>query len=175
MIAVGKSTDGGQSFINPNTAAVNITPVNGVPGAQWRLNTIPSTTVSQATGTLVTTWADGRNGKDDIYFSRSTNGGTSWSACSSCAHNAAGSSYQVEPWVSVAPNGRFDVIWYDDRDFPSDLNTFNIYASHSTDDGATWTGPDEQVSDAATNLNVGIPLGSGWNGAAGDYINVLGK
>jgi hypothetical protein len=172
VIAVGKSTDGGQTFINPNVAGPIIVGVNGVPGSLWRLNTIPATTVSPATGTLVTTWADGRNGKDDIYFSRSTDGGTTWSAAARIPHNAAGSSYQVEPWVSAAPNGRFDVIWYDDRDFPSALNTFNIYASHSTDDGATWTGPDEQVSDASTDLNIGIPHGSGWNSAAGDYINV---
>jgi hypothetical protein len=171
-LVVGKSTDGGQSFINPNWVAVNITNVNAVPGAAWRLNTIPSTTASPATGTLVSVWADGRNGKDDIYFTRSTNGGTTWSAAARVAHNAAGSSYQVEPWVSVAPNGRFDVIWYDDRDFPGNLNTFHIYATHSTDDGATWTGPDEQVTDASSNLNVGIPQGAGWNGAAGDYINV---
>jgi hypothetical protein len=172
VIAVGKSTDGGQSFINPNVGGPGITGVNSVPGAQWRLNTIPSTAVSPATGTLVTTWADGRNGKDDIYFSRSTDSGATWSAPARIPHNTAGSSYQVEPWVSAAPNGRFDAIWYDDRDSPGDPNVFNIYASHSTDDGATWTGPDEQVSDASTNLNIGIPRGSGWNGAAGDYINV---
>ncbi|MDQ6746943.1 MAG: glycoside hydrolase, partial [Candidatus Dormibacteraeota bacterium] len=171
-IAVGKSTDGGQSFINPNTQAVAVTEVNSVPGSNWRLNTIPSTAASQASSTLVTVWADGRNGKDDIYFSRSTNGGTTWSAAARVAHNAAGSSYQVEPWVAVAPNGRFDVIWYDDRDFPANLNTFHIYASHSTDDGATWNGPDEQVTDAATNLNIDIPTGPGWNAAAGDYIGV---
>ncbi|PZS02796.1 MAG: hypothetical protein DLM69_03680, partial [Candidatus Chloroheliales bacterium] len=172
VIAVGKSTDGGQSFINPNTTAVNITNVHSVPGSNWRLSTVPATTVATATGTLVSVWADGRNGKDDIYFTRSTNGGTTWSAPTRVPHNAAGASYQVEPWVSVSPSGRFDVIWYDDRDFPSNLNTFHIYASHSTDDGVTWTGPDEQVTDAATNLNVGIPGGPGWNGAAGDYINV---
>ena len=28
------------------------------------------------------------------------------------------------------------------------------------------------MTDASTNLNVGIPQGSGWNGAAGDYIGV---
>ena len=72
----------------------------------------------------------------------------------------------------VAPNGRWDAVWYDDRDFPADLNTFHIYATHSTDDGTTWTGPDEQVTDAATNLNIGIPTGLRRNGAAGDYIGV---
>ena len=63
------------------------------------------------------------------------------------------------------------VIWYDDRNFPGNLNTFDIYASHSTDDGATWVGPDEQVTDASTNLNIGIPTGSGWN-AAGSVIRL---
>ncbi len=172
LIAVGKSTDGGQSFINPNITAVSITEVNDVPGSNWRLNTIPSTAASRATGTLVTVWADGRNGKDDIYYTRSTNGGATWSAATRVAHNAAGSSYQVEPWVSVAPNGRFDVIWYDSRDSPGNPNVLNIYATHSTDDGASWTGPDEQVTDASTDLNIGIPTGGGWNAAAGDYIGV---
>jgi hypothetical protein len=170
-IAVGRSTNGGQAFINPNTTAVNITDANPVPGAAWRLNTIPATVASPASSTLVSVWADGRNGKADIYYTRSTDDGLTWSAAARVAHNTAGSSYQVEPWVSAAPNGRFDAIWYDDRDFPSNLNTFHIYASHSTDDGATWTS-DEQVTDAPSNLNVGIPGGSGWNGAAGDYIGV---
>ncbi|MDQ6748872.1 MAG: hypothetical protein M3010_12305, partial [Candidatus Dormibacteraeota bacterium] len=165
LIAVGKSTNGGQTFINPNTTAVNVVESNSVPGANWGRNTVPATAVSPPTNTLVTVWADGRNGKDDIYFTRSIDGGTTWSAPTRVAHNAAGTSYQVEPWVAVAPNGRFDVIWYDDRDFPGNLNTFHIYASHSTDDGASWTGPDEQVTDAATNLNLGIPGGPGWNGA----------
>ncbi len=171
-LAYGISTDGGQSFSNPSHQAVSIVDVNGVPGANWRLNTIPSTIASAGTGTIVSVWADGRNGKDDIYFTRSTDGGTTWSTPARVAHNTAGSSYQVEPWVSVAPNGRFDVIWYDDRDFPSSLNTFHVYSTHSTDDGATWTGPDEQVTDASSNLNIGIPGGPGWNAAAGDYINV---
>src|SRR5207247_7072568 len=109
-IAVAKSTDGGQSFANPNTTAVSITGANTVPGANWRLNTVPSTAASQATGTLVSVWTDGSNGKDDTYFTRSTNGGNSRSAPAQVAHNTEGSSYQVETWVSVAPNGRFDVI-----------------------------------------------------------------
>src|SRR5204863_8341520 len=131
----------------------------------------PPAAASQATGTLVSAWPDGRNAKDDIYFTRSTDGGISWSPAARVAHNAAGSSYQVEPWVSVAPNGRFDVIWYDDRDFPTNLNTFHIYATHSTDDVASWTGPDEHVTDASTNLNIRSPTASGWNGAAGYYLN----
>ena len=171
-LVVGKSTDGGQSFINPNTVAALINNAFPPPGANWRLNTIPATSASPATGTVVSVWADGRNGKSDIYFTRSTDNGTTWSAVARVAHNAAGNSYQVEPWISVAPNGRFDVIWYDNRDFPANINTFHIYATHSTDDGATWTGPDEQVSDAPSDLNVGIPTGSGWNNAAGDYIGV---
>jgi hypothetical protein len=171
-LVVGKSTNGGQSFINPNTVAALITNVFPPPGANWRLNTIPATAASPATGTVVSVWADGRNGKSDIYATRSTDNGTTWSAVARVAHNAAGNSYQVEPWISVAPNGRFDVIWYDNRDFPANINTFHIYATHSTDDGATWTGPDEQVSDAPSDLNVGIPTGSGWNAAAGDYIGV---
>ncbi len=171
LLAVGKSTDGGQSFINPNTTAVSLTQVNAVPGSNWRLNTIPSTAAS-VSGTLVSVWADGRNGKDDIYTTHSTDGGTTWSAAIRVAHNAAGSSYQVEPWISVAPNGRFDVIWYDDRNNIATPNTFDIFASHSTDGGATWSGPDEQVTDASTNLNLGIPAGPGWNAAAGDYIGV---
>src|SRR6185369_13020765 len=121
---------------NPNNGPAVVIPANSVPGANWRVNTIPSTAVSPATGTVVSMWTDGRNGRDDIYYIRSTDSGATWSPAVRVAHNTAGSSYQVEPWVAAAPNGRFDVIWYDDRDFPASLNTFHVYASHSTDDGA---------------------------------------
>ena len=32
--------------------------------------------------------------------------------------------------------------------------------------------PTSRVSDGTTDLNIGIPQGPGWNGAAGDYINL---
>ena len=52
QIAVGKSTDGGQSFINPNTVGgASVISQTHVPGSNWRLNTIPSTAASPATGT----------------------------------------------------------------------------------------------------------------------------
>lgn len=75
----------------------------------------------------------------DIRFSRSTDGGQTWSP--SVRVNDDSTSNGAWQWfgtMSVAPNGRIDAVWNDTRDDPNNLLSRTYYA-YSTDEGVTWT------------------------------------
>jgi hypothetical protein len=171
-LGYARSTDGGVSF----TAEQEITPINdpqcppdnsgcGI----WRMNPIPATAVNPNNGHMVITWADG--GTDStaaIYYTRSTDNGSTWSAPAALAPPGVTNTYQIEPWVEADEQGIFHSIWYDDRENPG-TSIFNIYYSRSTDSGQTWSAA-TRISTATSDLRIGIP--ASYNLAAGDYINV---
>lgn len=73
----------------------------------------------------------------DIMFSRSEDGGVSWSEAIKINDDGVGN-WNWFGTISVAPNGRIDVAWVDTRD---DAGTFNssLYYSNSDDGGLTWS------------------------------------
>lgn len=170
------STDGGVTF-RPQTVAGAMSQVpNSLPGANWRVSSIPVAAADRSTpANVVVTWNDYRNSRangSDIYYIRSADGGQTWNAPARLNDDPAGVvRQQVEPWVTASPNGTFHAIWYDEREDATSNIIFNIYYSQSTDGGATWSA-NTRISDATSDLNVGIPQGTGWNSAAGDYINL---
>jgi len=75
----------------------------------------------------------------DVRFARSTDGGLTWSP--SIRINDDPPETNAWQWfgtMSVAPNGRIDVIWNDTRDQPS-YRWSRVYYSYSTDGGLTWS------------------------------------
>jgi hypothetical protein len=81
-------------------------------------------------------WQDNRDGNYEIYYSHSSNGGTSWQTESRITTNAGNSLY---PSV-YAPGQYVHVAWSDDRD-----GNKEIYYKRSTDLGSTW-GPDTRLT-----------------------------
>ena len=75
----------------------------------------------------------------DVMFSRSTNGGMSWS--SPIALNDDSAKQSAWHWfgaLGVAPNGRIDACWYDTRSV-ADNHLSTLYYVSSSDGGITWT------------------------------------
>ncbi len=73
----------------------------------------------------------------DIMFSRSTDGGVTWSPAVRI-NDDVGSNWQWFGTLAVAPNGRVDAGWNDTRN--SGLgNISQLFYSSSTDGGDTWT------------------------------------
>ncbi len=81
----------------------------------------------------------------DVKFSRSTNGGVSWSSSIKINDDAGTNAYQWFGTMSAAPNGRIDVIWLDTRDHPGTYLSA-LYYSYSTDGGLSWSA-NERMSD----------------------------
>jgi hypothetical protein len=81
----------------------------------------------------------------DVMFTRSTDGGATWSAPLRLNDDPAGA-WQWFATLSVAPDGRIDVVWNDTRN-TGVANRSELFSSSSSDGGATWT-PDTQQSPA---------------------------
>ena len=102
----------------------------------------------------------------DVYFIRSTNRGLSWSSPVRINDDPGTSAWQWFGTMSVAPNGRIDVIWLDTRDDPGTYLS-SLYYSFSEDDGQTWS-PNERLS-AAFDPHVGWPQ----QNKMGDYFDMI--
>jgi len=75
----------------------------------------------------------------DVMFSRSEDGGETWSSPVRVNDDQAGNdAWQWFGMMDVAPNGRIDVFWNDTR---NNLGTFisELYYAYSNDGGRTWS------------------------------------
>jgi hypothetical protein len=135
-IFVSKSTDGGQTW-----AAVQAVPFSYENRQNTRIAWSPG---GGSQGTLHVVWeaALGRpemNQYSDLAYIRSTDGGQTWSQPSRIADdNPADLRGKYIPNITVAPNGRVDVAWWDLRDDPG-VRGMDVYYAYSEDDGVTWS------------------------------------
>jgi hypothetical protein len=137
--------------------------------------------IDPVTDAIYVTWAGNTNPKarrppanepstpafDDreIMFRASVDFGNSWSASKTVNDDAPAPNIQhYNPGISVAPNGRLDLAWYDFRNSPTpefegpggNAGGMNdIYAASSYDRGATFT-KNIRVSDRIIDRNIGV-------------------
>ncbi len=103
----------------------------------------------------------------DVMFSRSTDGGLTFSA--PIRVNDDANPQNKWHWfgtLSVAPNGRVDSVWYDSRNAANNIDS-QLFYCFSTDGGVTWA-PNIAVSNSF-NPQAGFPN----NQKIGDYITVV--
>lgn len=92
---------------------------------------------------------------DRLYFSKSTNSGTSWQAPvrindNDTLINSSGFDAGIfgHPTLAFSPSGRIYAVWADSRERQRSLYDsawFHVYIARSNDDGNTWS-PDYKVS-----------------------------
>ena len=101
----------------------------------------------------------------EIMFRSSTDGGSTWSPSKMVNDDAPTPNVQhYNPGISVAPNGRLDLAWYDFRNSPTpefegpggNAGGMNdIYAASSFDRGESFT-KNVRVSDRIIDRNIGV-------------------
>lgn len=103
----------------------------------------------------------------DVMFAKSTDGGLTFNAPIKINTDVSTDNYQWFGTMSVAPNGRIDVIWLDTRDASTGTSESVLYYSFSTDQGDTWSA-NEAIS-IAFDPNIGYPNQE----KLGDYFDMV--
>ncbi|MFZ1320672.1 MAG: hypothetical protein WAT71_03875 [Ignavibacteria bacterium] len=154
-VGIAKSTNGGVTY----TATENAYDVNGSRSASFngwaiRTNGFPRIDIDKSGGAR-NGWiyiVDGQinlapAGTDaDVILRRSSDNGTTWSAGIRVNQDGLNNGkVQFFPVVNVDDAGGVNVVYYDNRNFPSVGDSCSVYMSRSIDGGTTWT--DMEVAD----------------------------
>ena len=114
----------------------------------------PSLAVDRRTGTLYAAFHDGRSGNADVYVWTLTPGSRSWGAPRRVNDTPrSDDSSQLLPKLSVAPDGRLDVLYYDRRADPRNIRTEASLQS-SFDGGRSFL-PRLRLSDRGFDSRIG--------------------
>ena len=141
-----KSTDGGVRF----SAQAVVAPVHDLPsplpGSSFRNDSFPTVDIDQVTGAVYVAWADYQNGHGRVVFSKSTNGGATWSA-PAVALDVPGRS-AFFPGIAVSPDGtKVTVSTQAVDDVPSGMAPgagvvfYDSYLAESTNGGINFSAP----------------------------------
>ncbi|MDQ4131703.1 MAG: glycoside hydrolase [Actinomycetota bacterium] len=117
------------------------------------------------TNAEVNNQAPGFEGFHDVYLRASKDGGRTWGERVT-VNDDRSTANQFEPGVSIAPNGRLDISWYDFRHNPvppvpatgqgSERGLSDIYYASSSDKGDTVS-PNVRITDRGADRSLG-----GW-------------
>jgi len=102
----------------------------------------------------------------DVMFARSTDGGLTWDDPVRVNQDLSISNWQWFGTMSVAPDGRIDVVWLDTRDNPGTYLS-SLYYSYSIDGGETFS-ENERVSESF-DPHLGWPQ----QDKMGDYFHMI--
>lgn len=107
------------------------------------------------------------NDPADVMLARSTDGGLTWDNPICINDDGGNTNYQWFGTLSVAPNGRIDVVWLDTRDAQSNPYMSSLYYSYSLDQGLTWS--ENQRLSESFDPHVGWPQQQ----KMGDYYDMV--
>jgi hypothetical protein len=135
-IEISKVTGCGTLLVPPVKAANPMTPLpSPLPAGSFRTFTIPQMAADSQGVYLV--WDDYRTGNADVLFSRSTDGGATWTSPLRVNDFALGQ--QFFPTITVA-NGVISIAWYDNRlDLSLGLSAVDVFFAYSTNAGVKFS------------------------------------
>ena len=153
---VARSTDQGRTW----TFSTLGPPIYSGTGNQTGMGWTP---LGGPKGTFLATYAStpataGSSGTASIVVQRSTDDGQTWSGPQNINDDDPTQQFtNFYPQLGVAPDGRVDVVWEDNRD-QHDYH-FQVRYSYSTDGGVTWA-KNVQITDRPINFSLGVSFNS---------------
>jgi hypothetical protein len=176
FLGFAKSTNGGTSWaVTDNAYDMNGIRSTSFNGWGVRVNSFPRIAVDRSGGArngwiyIVSSDVNlSPAGSDaDVILHSSSNGGTTWSAGRRVNTDAlSNGKVQFFPAISVDNQGGVNVVFYDNRNYPSFGDSCETYLGRSTDGGVTWT--NILVSDHRWRVKGEQGLGN----YMGDYIGI---
>ena len=151
---VARSTDQGKTWEVKELGPPIYTGNGSMTGLGW---------TPEGGGTFVAIYAGAHeqsatNGVSDVNMQRSTDNGVTWTPPVAINDDRPDEwTLNFYPQLQVAPNGRIDAVWQDNRDL-ADFR-FNVRYTYSTDGGKTWA-PSVVVNDRPLDFNFGISFNS---------------
>lgn len=151
---VARSTDQGKTWEVKELGPPIYTGNGSMTGLGW---------TPEGGGTFVAIYAGAHeqsatNGVSDVNMQRSTDNGVTWTPPVAINDDRPDEwTLNFYPQLQVAPNGRIDAVWQDNRDL-ADFH-FNVRYTYSTDGGKTWA-PSVVVNDRPLDFNFGISFNS---------------
>jgi hypothetical protein len=137
---VSSSTDQGATWTTNLIDVSQAPPDCSAYNCGWAFLGASMTMTSDAAGNLYLLWNAGETagGPERIYFSRSTDGGSSWSAKQDVSLAPSGTHHA---FPAIASGGANDVriAWMDARAANGGMDRWNVYYRSSTDGGSTWS------------------------------------
>jgi hypothetical protein len=141
VVLVAKSTNGGQSFGTPVTVAP-LEPIGfggGTLQGNFRVNSFPRIDVDPVNGHVYVVYSSNPTGPDgsDIFFTRSTNGGATWSNPVRVNDDNT-TNDQFFPDIAVNGERLIEIIWYDRRGDDDNLD-MAIFSARSRNGGRSFS------------------------------------
>jgi hypothetical protein len=156
IAAYAVSKDGGATWTTKSLGTINDIP-SPLPGALYRTNSFPAFALDGSS--LHVVWSNWNGTDADVVYTRSSDGGTTWSAPVTVGGSSGD---QLFPWVATS-GGKVFASWYDRT---AQTNSYGVEAAASSDGGATWTAP---VAIAPT-ANVDLGNTFGYPNCSADFI-----
>ena len=156
-LRVARSTDGGNTWSQKTLAQLR--------GLKQPIEMA----VHQATGAVYMVYQANVLGDNDVFLVRSTDRGATWSDPIRVNDDPRGNGVgQITPSVSVAPGGRVDVTWNDQRHrypqagptahgLPAAVPGEDVYYAYSTDGGQSFS-RNRRLTDRTINRDVGVRI-----------------
>ncbi len=128
-----------------------------------------SATIAHNDGSIWVTWSRAVAGAAQVMVSRSTDRGDTWST-PVVVNEFATQRSAFNPTVGASDDGQtVTITWMDKRNAPDGRNWSDMYASTSTDGGATWSA-DFRISDRTANILLAQDTSRGH--MLGDYFGL---